>query len=206
MGSLPTTKGGNVLLKDVSLPGSVEPGESLVAEVTVKNRAAWINPFDGDRCNNPFAGYKMRIGYLTPSGETKYTNEKCVAGDGSSQTWSVEGLTAPEEEGSHDFEAWVEMTGSGKTTDSITQSFSVTSTPVETPDDDGANNSDDGLRPLGDADGDGHRNFADPEPHNPEVPSGGGPLNIGGQIDKLLLVLGVLAIAWAADSGAEVLS
>jgi len=204
MGSLPTTKGGNVLLKDVSLPGSVEPGEPLVAEVTVKNRASWINPLDGDRCNNPWAGYKMRIGYIAPSGETKYTNEKCVAGDGSSQTWTVEGLTAPEEEGSHDFEAWVEMTGSGKTTDSLTQSFSVSSTPAETPDDGG----NDGLPPFGDADDDGHLNFHDPEPQNPDVPSdsGGGPLNIGGQLDKLLLVAGVLAIAWAADSGAEVLS
>lgn len=191
MGSLPTTKGGNVLLKDVSLPGSVEPGEPMVAEVSVKNRAAWINPLDGDRCNNPFAGYKMRVGYVTPSGETKYTNEKCVAGDGSSQTWSVEGLTAPEEEGSYDFEAWVEMTGSGKTTDSLTQSFSVTSTPVETPDDDGGN-TDDGLS-------------WDPPTDDP-VPDPSDPLNIGGQIDKLLLVVGLIAVAWAADSGAEVVS
>jgi hypothetical protein len=73
--------------------------------------------------------------------------------------------------------------------------------------DDGSNDGgtdDEGLPPFGDTDNDGHRNFVDPEPHNPEVPSGGGPLNIGGQTDKLLLVVGMIALAWAADSGAEV--
>jgi len=89
MGSLPTTKGGNVVLKEVSVPSSVEPGESMTAEIRVKNRALVIGPFDGDRCNSPAAGYKMRAGYVTPSGETKYTNEKCVPGDFSNHTWSV---------------------------------------------------------------------------------------------------------------------
>ncbi len=185
MGSLPTTKGGNVVLKEVSVPSSVEPGESMTAEIRVKNRALVIGPFDGDRCNSPAAGYKMRAGYVTPSGETKYTNEKCVPGDFSNHTWSVP-LTAPGSDGSHEFEAWIEMTGSGKTTNSLTQSFSVTSTPPETPDsrDDGGG---DAWNPFPDGSG------------------GDDPLNIGGQMDKLLLVAGLIAVAWLASSGAEVL-
>lgn len=187
MGSLPTTKGGNVVLKEVSTPSSIEPGESMTAEIRVKNRALVIGPFDGDRCNSPAAGYKMRAGYVTPSGETKYTNEKCVPGDFSNRSWSVP-LTAPQEAGSHDFEAWIEMTGSGKATDSLTQSFSVTSTPPETPDSGSDGEGGDAWNPFPDS---------SPDPSD--------PLNVGGQMDKLLLVVGLIALAWMANSGAEVL-
>ena len=187
MGSLPTTKGGNVVLKEVSVPGSVEPGEPMTAEVRVKNRALLAGPFDPDRCNSPAAGYKMRVGYVTPSGETKHANETCVPGDFADHTWSIP-LTAPEDDGSHEFEAWVEMTGSGKTTDSLTQSYSVTSTPPETPsDDDGG---DGGGLPWEPPGGD-----STPDPTD--------PFDLGGQVDKVLRVVGVMAVAWTADSGAE---
>lgn len=211
MGSLPTTKGGNVVLKEVSTPSYVVPGESMTAEIRVKNRAIVINPFDGDRCNSPAAGYKMRAGYVTPSGETKYTNEKCVPGDFSNHTWSVS-LTAPEDAGSHDFEAWIEMTGSGKTTDTLTQSISVTSTPPETPDDDNNGGSDpNGLTPLGDADGDGIPNMMDPAPQNPDKPAGGGLPSLGLSTTQqaglaIVAVLVVMMIARPyASLGSEVM-
>ncbi|GAB7012042.1 hypothetical protein [Halolamina salina] len=192
MGSLPTTKGGNVVLKELALPDSVEPGEMAEAQIRVKNRAIVINPLDGDRCNNPVAGYKMRAGLTLPSGETVYTNEKCVAGDFSNHTWAKT-FEVPDDGGDYTVEAWVEMTGSGKTTDTLEQSLSITSTPPETPDDGGSDDNDGGNG-------------------LPWLPSGGStpdpsdPLNIGGQMDKLLLVVGLIAVAWAADSGAEVIS
>ena len=191
MGSLPTTKGGNVVLKEVSVPTSVEPGETAAVDIRVKNRALVINPFDGDRCNNPIAGYKMRAGLTLPSGETVYTNEKCVAGDFSNHTWTKT-FQVPDEGGDYTVEAWIEMTGSGKTTDTLEQSLSATSTPPVTPPDDG-----------GSDDGDDGGSLPWTSPDEPNVdPSD--PLNIGGQLDKLLLVLGLVAVAWAADSGAEV--
>jgi len=76
------------------------------------------------------------------------------------------------------------MTGSGKTTDSLTQSYSVTSTPPESPD--------------GESGGDAWNPF-------PDGSAGDDPLNIGGQVDKLLLVVGLIAVAWLASSGVEVL-
>jgi hypothetical protein len=170
----------------------------------VKNRALIINPWDGDRCNNPAAGYKMRAGYVTPSGETKYTNEKCVSGDFADHTWTIS-LTAPEEEGSHNFEAWIEMTGSEKTTDSLTQSYSVTSTPPESPGDDDGGDNNSGLSPLGDADGDGIPNVADPAPQDPDKP-GGSILSIKQQ--AALAVVGLLVVMMVArpyaSLGAEV--
>jgi len=192
MGSLPTTKGGNVVLKELSVPTSVEPGETAAAEIRVKNRALEINPLDGGRCNNPRAGYKMRAGRTLPPGETVYANEKCVAGDFSNHTWT-ETFEVPDDGGDYTVEAWIEMTGSGKTTDTLEQTLSVTSTLPETPPDDGGDG----------GNGGGGLPWSPPEG---STPSPSDPLNIGGQIDKLLLVVGLIAVAWAADSGAEVLS
>jgi len=95
------------------------------------------------------------------------------------------------------------MVGSGKPRASETSHFLVDDDESEsaTPPGGDDTNGDD-LPAYGDADGDGTPNFLDPEPHNPDVPGGG----IGGQLDKLLLVVGLIAVAWAADSGAEVLS
>jgi len=39
----------------------------------------------------------------------------------------------------------------------------------------------------------------------PDDSGGNDPLNVGGQMDKLLLAVGLIAVAWLANSGAEVL-
>ncbi len=57
----------------------------------------------------------------------------------------------------------------------------------------------DGLPPLGDADNDGHRNFVDPAPRDPTVPADG-PME---QLDKAVLLLGLLIVAWLASSASD---
>lgn len=203
----PATKGGNVILRRVDTPNRVSPGEGYEVAVKVSNGAAYINPMDPDSCGDSEPGYKLRVVLEGPDGQTYTRGPTChlaalvATGD---ETYTFE-LEAPESQGEHEVSARVEMVGSGKATASETSRFLVDSEESESagaPDGD----SNDDLSQFGDADGDGYLNFHDPEPRNPDVPSGGGPLSLGGQLDKLLLVAGVLALAWAADSGAEVVS
>ncbi len=119
---------------------------------------------------------------------------------------------SPESPGEYDLRATVTPKGHGPTS-TQTHTIQVSETGQQTPpeNDDGGNDntSNTGSLPArGDADGDGVMNFIDPAPKNPDVPGSDptDPLNIGGQMDKLLLVAGILGVAWLASSGAEVIS
>lgn len=111
------------------------------------------------------------------------------------------------ETGTYDVRATVRPKGHGPTsTETYTVNVEDTGQQDPPPNDDDGGDGDDGggLAPFGDADNDGHRNFVDPAPHDPEIPEGGGgPFNIGGQLDKMVLLLGLLAFAWALSSASD---
>ena len=192
----PTTKGGNIILRRVDTPDRVSPREGYEIDVTVSNGAAYINPWDPDKCGLAPPGYKLNVVIVGPNGERRESGEVChtTTEVGSrEETYSFE-LVAPESEDYAEVEAHVELVGSGKQTDSVASELLVSAEESEQPDNprDGGGGNDGGdgswTPPVG----------STPDPSD--------PLNIGGQIDKLLLVLGLIAVAWAADSGAEVLS
>ncbi|MFD1566018.1 hypothetical protein [Halolamina litorea] len=186
-------------------PNRVSPGEGYEVDVKVSNGAAFINPLDPDSCGDTDPGYKLRVVLEGPNGQTYTRGPTChlaalvATGD---ETYTFE-LQAPEQSGEHEVSAHVEMVGSGKATGSETSRFLVDANESEQATDPGGNGGDD-LPAYGDADGDGTPNFLDEAPNDPDVPGGG--LGIGGQMDKLLLVAGLLAVAWLASSGAEVVS
>ena len=195
----PTTKGGNIILRRVDTPDRVSPGEGYEIDVTVSNGAAYINPWDPDKCGLAPPGYKINVVIVGPNGERRESGEVChtTTEIGSrEETYSFE-LVAPETEDYAEVEAHVELVGSGKQTDSVASEFLVDAEESEQPDDpredpggDDGGNDDGGSAPW----------------NNPGGSDPSDPLNIGGQMDKLLLVLGLIALAWAADSGAEVIS
>ncbi len=203
----PTTKSGNVILRWVNTPNRVTPGEGYEVDVKVSNGAAYINTWDPDSCGDTEPGYKLRVVLEGPDGEIYTRGPTCqlaalvATGD---EVYTFE-LQAPEEAGEHKVAAHVEMVGSGKETGEETSTFLVDADESEEatpPGDDGGGDS--GLPPAGDADGDGVPNYLDEAPNNPSVPGSG--LGIGGELDKVMLLLGLLAVAWMANSGAEVLS
>ncbi len=196
MGSLPSTKSGNGVLKEIVLPDHADPGETVEMTVKVKNRAVYINPWDPDRCNNPAAGYKMRAGVELPDGSTRDLEEKCVTGDFSTYQWTTT-FTVPEEKGDHPVSVWVEMTGSGKRTDELTRYISVTSVPPQTGDDGGSDDGGSGF-PWQD-DGDDGNDDSDSNPFTPD-------LGLGEQTSLAMGVLALLAIAWLASSTSDVVS
>lgn len=111
------------------------------------------------------------------------------------------------EPGQYTVRAKVDPVGGGQT-DTVERTVNVAETSNAPPAGDGGSNDeagdDSGLPPFGDADNDGRRNFVDPEPQNPDVPGdSGGPFNIAGQLDKAMLLLGLLAFAWALSSASN---
>jgi len=188
----PTTKGGNVILRRVDTPDRVAPGEGYEVEVQVRNGAQFINPLDPDSCGSSEPGYKIRV-VLTVDGErwdtVGPTCHYAAALGGGDNTYTFT-PRAPETSGETEVEAHVEMVDSGKETDTVSSRILVDAEESEPADDPGDN--DGGGLPWTPPDG--------------PTPNPSDPLNIGGQIDKLLLVVGLIAVAWAADSGAEVLS
>ncbi len=195
MGTLPTTKEGNVLLKGIELPDHADPGESVEMTVRVKNRAVYINPWDPDRCNNPAAGYKMRVGVQLPDGSTRNLEEKCVTGDFSTYKWTT-AFTVPEEKGDHPVSVWVEMTGSDKRTDELERYISVTSKPPQNGND---GDDDSGVEYPWQGDDDEEDEDGDSNPFMPD-------LGLGDQATLAMAVLALLAIAWLASSTSEVVS
>ena len=201
----PTTKSGNVILRRVSTPNRVSPGDGYEVEVKVSNGAAYINPWDPDSCGDSEPGYKLRVVLEGPDGSTYAKGPTChlaalvATGD---EVYTFE-LQAPEEAGEHEVSAHVEMVGSGKETGEETSTFLVSADESEEATNPGGDPGDD-LPAYGDADGDGTPNFLDDKPHTPNTPGGG--LGLGGELDKVMLLLGLVAVAWLANSGAEVLS
>lgn len=178
----PTTKGGNIILREFSLPNSVRPGESVTAEVEVSNGASVIGPFDPDKCENVNPGYKTRVVLVHPDGTTQKSDTRChgEAIVGTKDLTYTLTFTPPETSGTHYYSAYVEMVGSGKTTESVDETVTVTETTPERPEDPSDGDESGGGWDFGDV---------------PDAPDAGGGV-LGGNlkvIGVLLVVIAVLA-------------
>lgn len=188
----PTTKGGNIILRRVSVPDQVDPGEPYEVDVKVSNGAVFINPWDNDRCHgDAYDGYKLKVVLTGPNGEELTKGPVChlrtsIGTKDETYTFTVE---APQS-GRAEVSAYVEMEKSGKRTDALEASTVVSSTPAEQPD---TGSSDDGGGGGGSGLFDGS-----PDP----TPGGGTSFDTYAKGAGVLLVL--LAIAWLADSGASI--
>ncbi|WP_254272174.1 hypothetical protein [Haloarcula marina] len=65
------TKGGNIILRRVDVPDHVDPGESFEVDALVSNGAAYINPWDGDKCGLAPPGYTIEVDFHGPDGATR---------------------------------------------------------------------------------------------------------------------------------------
>lgn len=210
--SQPKTKRGNIILRRVSTPSLVAPGQGYEVEVKVSNGAAFINTWDPDSCGTTTPGYKIRVVLTGPNGEQRTKGPMCIhaATLGTGDETFTFTLQAPSSGGEQEVQAHVEMVNSGKRTDSALSSFLVDADDPEQADQpgdsDSADNGDDsGFPAYGDADGDGTPNFLDDAPHDPSIPAGGGgPLNpLDGTAKKAMLLIGLLALAWFASSASN---
>jgi hypothetical protein len=187
-----TTKGGNIILSDLRLPDEVRPGETFSAEAVVKNGAAYINPFDGDKCGLAPPGYKLEVVFSGPNGREKVKGPDCLGTTeiGSrSRTYSAT-FTAPKS-GLTAVDVLVRLPGSGKKTSPLRETAPVSTTGTENPDSPGSDGSGGGGWFGDGASGDNS--------------SGSGPfadLENAANIGAALVVL--LVIAWVLDSGAEI--
>jgi hypothetical protein len=193
----PTIKGGNIILREFRLPESIRPGESVTAEIKVSNGAIGIGPFDPDRCGgiNPGEGegYKVRAVLVHPDGTKQRSDTDCLkktAIGTKDETYSVT-FTAPEATETHYYSAYVEMVGSGKTTDSVDDTLTVSETTPERPEDPSDGDENGGSLGLwGDA------------PDAPDVPDApDGSDLLGGNVKVIGTLLVVVAIV-AAVGGA----
>jgi len=201
------TKGGNVILEQVLVPRTVEPGEPFEVEAKVSNGAGIINPWDKDHCRKPGAtgpdgasGYSIEVVFEV-DGETRVSGPTCIrktAFGKRTNTYSKT-FTAPSYGGSVDVEAYVRLPGSGKETGKMSQTVTVSSDDVEETDppaDD--DDTGDGNDNDGDDDNGGNNPLAGIFPFL--FPDGGG----GGGLNALVGVLVLLAIAWMLDSGSDI--
>ncbi|WP_435119090.1 hypothetical protein [Halolamina sp. C58] len=190
MTTQPTTKGGNIILRRIDTPNRVEPGEGYEVDVKVSNGALVIQPWDADSCGQAEPGYKVRVVAEDSTGDRQEAGPTCLMtselGTGD-ETFTFE-FQAPTEEGEHEVEAWVEMVGSGKETDPDTSTILVNeevSRDAPSPGNDDGNTPIFGGVPTG------------------SDPSGSNPLGFGGTVDKAVLLLGLLVVAWLANSASD---
>jgi len=187
----PTTKGGNIILRRVSVPDQVDPGEPYEVNVQVSNGASYINPWEPDKCGLAPPGYKLTVVLRGPSGErlTKgpvcHTTTEIGTRD---ETYSFT-VTAPQS-GRAEVSAYVEMENSGKRTDKLETSTIVSSTPAAQPDSGGGDD--------GGGSGGASGLFGDSPTPNPT----GTSFNTYAKGAGVILVL--LSIAWLADSGSDI--
>jgi|GEM_PF-5040512 len=158
-----STKGGNIILSRVSAPDNVEPGESFTVEALVSNGAAYINPWDPDKCGLAPPGYTLEVVFSGPGGERTagpacHTTTEIGTRD---ETYTAT-FTAPESGGTVDVEAEVVLPGSGKSTSAEGDTVTVTSTRPEEPEDPGSNSS--GGSGGGGGGGGGMPNFSGSNP------------------------------------------
>lgn len=120
------TKGGNIALRRVDVPDAVEPGESFEAVATVSNGAAFINPWDGDKCGLAPPGYKLNVVFEGPDGTTIEKGPDCLGTTeiGANEKEYRAVFDAPES-GRAEVDAHVRMENSGKTTGVVSASANV---------------------------------------------------------------------------------
>jgi len=181
-----STKGGNIILRSLSVPDDVEPGETFRAEAEVSNGAAYINPWDPDKCGLAPPGYKLEVVFEGPGGQSVVKGPACqptTEVGTNDETYSAT-FTAPTA-GRARVEVFVRLPGSGKRTQAIDASASVSEGEPAAPDYPG----DDGDRGDG-GDGGG---------------SSSGP-NIEGSAKWVAVAFVALALAWGADSAEGIVS
>lgn len=208
MTSQPTTKGGNIILKEFTMPDGVMPGESITAEVEVANGALAIGPFDPDRCGTFSDGYKTQVVLVKPDGSEERSATKCIKKTevGTKSEFFSFTFSAPETPGDHQYQAYVEMVGSGKTTDRVTESVNVTEQSPTQPSDP-ANDPDTwtGGEPTGSGSSSGGTDWNGPTNIvNGGGGSGGGLLGGGsllGGSTQTIVVLIIIVIALGALGG-----
>lgn len=137
-----TTKGGNIILRDVRVPDSVAPGEAFDVEVDVSNDAKFINPFDPDKCGIDPEGYKIEV-VIEHGAETRVKGPDCItmAVIGSKDKTYRATFTAPYVSGPSEVSAHVRMVGSGKQTREMEAATTVTEGAPSQPTDPGGNDS-----------------------------------------------------------------
>jgi len=181
----PTTKDGNIILREFRLPDSVRPGESVTAEVDVSNGALYIGPFDKDRCGTVDDGYKVRVVVVHPDGTEQRSDADCIKKTEvgtKDETYSVT-FTAPESVDTHYYSAYVEMVKSGKTTATVDETLTVSEQSPERPTDPGDGDDGSGIQ----------------WPDTPDAPDSGDL--VGGNTKVIVALLVVVAII-AAVGGA----
>lgn len=180
-----STKDGNVILRSISVPDRVEPGETFQAEALVSNGAAWIGPFDPDFCDSN-DGYRLSVVFEGPEGQRQVDGPKChglTAVRSKDETYSAT-FTAPQT-GTATVEAFVRLPGSGKETGTVADSATVSATAGREPD-------------TGD---DSEDDSNECPPWNPNCNSS--DAGIGGAANAVFLLILLAILAWLADSGAD---
>ncbi|WP_436924956.1 hypothetical protein [Halosimplex amylolyticum] len=125
-----TTKGGNVILRNVRVPDTVEPGETFTAEADVDVGGVFVNPLDPDHCNNASgagAGYTLSVEFEGPDGTVKEAGPTCqlMTEVGENRSTYSKDFTAPMYDEQATVSARVVMRDSGKSTDEMSDTAEV---------------------------------------------------------------------------------
>lgn len=189
-----TTKGGNVVLRSVSVPDTVAPGERFTVEATVRNGAAYIDPFDPDGCNvgaSESRGYELEVNFDGPGRQEATDGPAChkSAVVGVNEVVYSTTFQAPETEGPEAVSATVKLLESGKETAAVSDRLTVTENAPSQPEDR------DGQGDTGPIFGDGSS--------DPNAPGGSGPFSDLEGTANIVVGL-IVVVAWALDSGAEI--
>jgi hypothetical protein len=180
-----STKGGNVILRRVSVPDHVDPGEAFEVDVKVEVGGAYVDPWDPDKCGPAEDGYRIEVVLDTDAGRlTKGPTCQLITEIGETEQIYTFSAMAPIS-GRAEVEAHLRLPGSGKQTDSVEASALVTDEPPEEANDPGNGNSND---------------------ENGDPNNGNNPLNdlFGGSLGQLKWVVVLALIAWVLSSTSDI--
>jgi hypothetical protein len=189
-----STKGGNVVLKNVHVPDSPRPGSLMTVEAVAENHAKVISPWgDADRCGTTPPGYRVEAEFRLPDGSIVTEGPACISNTdlpGADHTFDTD-VAAPESEGQHEIQARLTLPGSGRQTGWMSQTFHFPADSATEPDrQDGGSGIDFGLG------GDGGGDAGGSDPFN---------MGLSQQATLALIVVAILAVAWLADNTVGVL-